>query len=74
MSFIATFKLTNGLSADYVFATKSELDTFLAGVSAAINWPRRTHQGVTVTEVNSPVLVKPAAPVVVEKKEEKPNA
>lgn len=52
-----------GSNVEYKFLTKAEADAFMAGVSSAISWPRKSHKGMTLVETKKPVV--PVAPPVV---------
>ncbi len=67
------YHLVTGDKVKYDFATKVERDAFVSGVENAISWPRRTHQGVTLSESQpapAPVKVVPAPKPVVPPTEE----
>jgi len=63
--FSVEYQLATGVKVKHDFATKAERDAFASGVESAISWPRRTHQGVTLSESQpapapAPVKVVPA--------------
>ncbi len=62
--FVVEYKLVNGMSARFDFQTSTERDIFMKGVESAINWPRRTHKGVTTSEVQNKPVVQAAPPLV----------
>lgn len=68
MGFMVEVTLATGQKVAYEYDTAGEAETFVAGVNAALSWPRRTHKGLLIKEFNPPVEVKQAPPVVVEKK------
>lgn len=61
--FSVEYTLATGIKVKHDFPTKAERDAFASGVASAISWPRRTHQGVTLSESQpapAPVKVVPA--------------